>query len=279
MKLKEKFYMIGIRPKIKKFGHEIIDLDLDKNTSIQWAWWKNPRARVLPRLKDYNTLKKFINPGDLVIDLGAHVGDTTLPQALAAGKDGLSIALEPNPATFNVLDANSALNKDKTNIIAINAAAMPNDGEFIFQYNDPSLVNGGYQKGISIFRHASFFKITVKGINLSDYLIDNYPDRLNRFTFLKTDLEGGDYQAFLTLKEIIKSQMPIIQSEINGVMTIETRNSYIDDLESMQYKVYRLKGATIDELEALTPSMVNSDSTFDIFAIPPHKTNRFNLPS
>ena len=239
MKLKEIFYMLGIRPKIKKFDCDIININFSTNEMIQWAKWKNPRCRELPRLEeDYEILKKFIQPGDLTIDIGAHVGDTTLPPALVTGTSGLVIALEPNPATFAVLETNSKLNKERTNIIPINAAAMPEDGDFVFQYNDPSLINGGYQKGISIFKHASFFKINVKGVNLGSLLKREYNDRLKHLSFIKTDLEGGDYQAFLTLKEIISEYMPVIQSEINGVMRRETRRNYIKSLNNLGYDIY-----------------------------------------
>ena len=34
--------------------------------------------------------------------IGAHIGDTTLPIALAAGKKGFVLALEPNPYVFHV---------------------------------------------------------------------------------------------------------------------------------------------------------------------------------
>lgn len=269
MKLKEIFYMLGIRPKIKKFDCDIININFSTNEMIQWAKWKNPRCRELPRLEDYEILKKFIQPGDLTIDIGAHVGDTTLPPALVTGTSGLVIALEPNPATFAVLETNSKLNKERTNIIPINAAAMPEDGDFVFQYNDPSLINGGYQKGISIFKHASFFKINVKGVNLGSLLKREYNDRLKHLSFIKTDLEGGDYQAFLTLKEIISEYMPVIQSEINGVMRRETRRNYIKSLNNLGYDIYALKGYSINDLLSLDQSMIDSKETFDIFAVPP----------
>ena len=270
MKFKEWFYMFGIKPKVKSFGYDIVDIEFDHNKTCQWALWKNPKCdHTLPRIKDYSVLKLFLKSGDFAIDLGAHIGDTTLSMGLCAGKEGAVLALEPNPATYKILEANSKLNQDITNIIPVNAAAMDRDGHYVFQYNDPSLMNGGYQKGISRFTHASFFNVDVIGVNLSQLLMKDYKEKLNNLKFIKTDLEGGDFTAFLTIKEIIKKYMPVIQSEINGVMSSSTRNNYVQKLKDLNYEVFSLKNEHLESIQELTQERIDSEETFDIFAIPP----------
>lgn len=276
MKLKEWFYMIGLKPKVKLFGFDIVEIAVDKSLTCQWALWKNPKNHnSLPRIKDYPILKLFLQPGDFAIDLGAHIGDTTLSMGLCVGKDGLTLALEPNSATFRVLKANSELNLDRTNIEPLNLAAMDKDGSYVFQYNEPSLMNGGYQKGISRFKHASFFNVNVEGANLADLLNRDYKDNLKNLKFIKTDLEGADFSVFLTIKDIVKKNMPVIQSEINGVMSNSTRNNYINNLKELNYKVFSLKSETIDSIQELTQEMIDSENTFDIFAIPSSMINQF----
>jgi FkbM family methyltransferase len=276
MKLKELFYMIGLKPKVKSFDFDVVDINYGDNQTCEWALWSNPKCPALPRVEDYDVLKLFLKLGDFAIDLGAHVGDTTLPMALCVGKEGLALALEPNPATFKMLKANSKLNQELTNIIPINAAAMSEDGDYVFQYNEASLMNGGYQRGISRFKHASFYKIDVQGLNLSQLLTKDYSDRLKNLKFIKTDLEGGDYTAFLTIKDIVIKYMPIIQSEINGVMTQSTRNDYIEDLKSLGYQIFSLNNETLDSMQNLTQTMIDSKDTFDIFAIPENMIEKFN---
>ena len=192
MKFKELFYMLGLKPKVKSFGLDVVNISYGNNQTCEWALWKNPKCPALPRIKDCDILALFLELGDFAIDLGAHVGDTTLPISLCTGKEGLVLALEPNPATYKILQANSQLNQGLTNIAPINAAAMSEDGDYVFQYNEASLMNGGYQRGISRLKHASFYKIDVKGFNLSQLLTKNYSDRLKNLKFIKTDLEGSD---------------------------------------------------------------------------------------
>jgi len=268
MKFKELFYMLGLKPKVKSFGFDVVNINYGDNQSCEWALWSNPKCPALPRIEDYDELKLFLKLGDFSIDLGAHVGDTTLPMALCVGKKGLVLALEPNPATYEILQANSELNQETTNIVPINAAAMSEDGDYIFQYNESSLMNGGYQKGISRFKHASFYKIDVQGLNLSQLLTEDYSDRLKNLKFIKTDLEGGDYTAFLTIKDIVIKYMPVIQSEINGVMSRSVRDNYIRDLKAIGYQIFSLNSETLDSMHILTQAMIDSKDTFDIFAIP-----------
>ena len=56
-----------------------------------------------------DAIRQFVSPGDFVIDIGAHSGDTTVPMALAAGQGGCTLALEPNRYVFKVLAANVTL--------------------------------------------------------------------------------------------------------------------------------------------------------------------------
>lgn len=65
-------------------------------------------------------MRNFMRPGGTVVDVGANIGDMTLPMSLAVGEQGRVFAVESHPETFNVLCANLALN-GVTNTRPINA--------------------------------------------------------------------------------------------------------------------------------------------------------------
>ena len=44
MKLREWLYMFGLKPKVKSFGFDIVDIVFDDNQTCQWALWKNPKC-------------------------------------------------------------------------------------------------------------------------------------------------------------------------------------------------------------------------------------------
>jgi hypothetical protein len=55
-------------------------------------------------------MRAFLKTGDVVLDVGANIGDLTVPLAGAVGAQGRVYAFESNPDTFNTLCANLALN-------------------------------------------------------------------------------------------------------------------------------------------------------------------------
>lgn len=52
----------------------------------------------------------FLSTGDTVIDVGANIGDLTLPLARMVGESGRVYAIESHPDNMNILCANLALN-------------------------------------------------------------------------------------------------------------------------------------------------------------------------
>ena len=107
----------------------------------------------------------------------------------------------------------------------------------------------------------------------------HYKEKLNNLKFIKTDLEGGDYTAFLTIKDIVKKHMPVIQSEINGVMSTSTRNNYVQNLKELNYHVFSLSSETLESIQDLTQEMIDSEETFDIIAILPAMIENFKESS
>lgn len=71
----------------------------------------------------YYTLQR----GDIVVDVGAGIGDDTLVFSRLVGKAGLVVAIEANPTTFRCLKKTIALNH-LDNVIAINVAASDREG-------------------------------------------------------------------------------------------------------------------------------------------------------
>ena len=55
-------------------------------------------------------MRRFLREGSVAIDVGANIGDLTIPMAMMVGSTGRVFAIESNPETYNVLCANLALN-------------------------------------------------------------------------------------------------------------------------------------------------------------------------
>src|SRR5579862_6930532 len=75
---------------------------------------------------EVSLMRAFLSPGDTVLDVGANIGDLTLPLARIVGDAGRVYAIESHPEAFNILCANLALNAIR-NTRPINVFIATND--------------------------------------------------------------------------------------------------------------------------------------------------------
>jgi FkbM family methyltransferase len=123
-------------------------------------------------------------PGEVVVDVGAHIGLYTLNAARAVGPNGKVIAFEPDPQSFAILKENIALNH-LDNVIAINAAVSDTSGKKSFYAcTDPSL------SGFELQSEARLREVrTVNAVTL-DEILRSYG--INDVNWIKIDVEGAE---------------------------------------------------------------------------------------
>jgi FkbM family methyltransferase len=269
VKLKELFYLLEVKPRPQTYGYEVGNFALPKDGNIQYAQWLHPREtgkRITQESVD--ELRRFLSPGDAAIDIGAHTGDSTIPMALAVGKTGCVLALEPNKYVFPVLEKNSQLNPQKTNIIPLMFAATPEDAELKFQYSDAGFCNGGRFEGISRWRHAHSFELAVQGRNLQSFLRENYPQLISRIRYIKIDAEGYDSVILQSLHDLISGQKPLLKVEVYKGLSDEQRRDLYRLIARHGYKVHRVVDESNYLGEVLQESDLNKWRHFDVFCLP-----------
>jgi len=92
-------------------------------TSLSAALWIDPADHQA----EVRFFRRYLRPGDVVIDVGANVGLTTLAAAKAVGDSGRVIAVEPHPRIFRYLQNNLALNGVR-NVAPHNVACGETEG-------------------------------------------------------------------------------------------------------------------------------------------------------
>ncbi|MHC4396643.1 MAG: FkbM family methyltransferase [Planctomycetota bacterium] len=227
----------------REYGFEIKSFHLPKDGTVEYAQWLHPSEKPKEIRQDtIDSVRKFVSEGDTVIDIGAHTGDTTVPMAIAAGASGCTLALEPNPYVYKILEKNAGLNTDKTNIIPLNFAATEADGTFTFHYSDSGYCNGGYLSQIKNQRHGHRHQLEVQGLNLEKFLRDNYTERLQRLTYVKIDTEGYDKQVIVSVMSIIQDYKPVILTEVLRKLVKSERQELYDVLEGAGYDCFDYVG-------------------------------------
>jgi len=269
VKAKELFYMLGLRPKAQTYGFEIRTFDLNKDGKLEYAQWLHPRETPKQITQEsVDELRRFLSPGDVAIDIGAHSGDSTIPMALAVEKSGCVLALEPNSYVFPVLAKNAELNPQKTNIIPLPFASTNEDAELIFQYSDSGYCNGGQFDKISRWSHGHAFQLRVQGKNLPRFLQASYPDLIPKIRYVKIDTEGNDEAVIHSISELLSRYRPYLRIEMYRKLDDQQRRSLYQAVASAGYELHRIVSEDNCRGELIRESDLGRWKHFDAFCIP-----------
>lgn len=252
-------------PKIETF-------QLDGIGAIQFANWDNPLALPYHLNKPMvDFFKQFIKEGDLAIDIGANIGDTTVPIALSVGKSGLTLGFDPNPYVFRILKANANLNKDKTNLHAINCAISTAEDEFYFISSEASFSNGAISPTIESHHGKFVHTEKIKGVNLLKFLQENYEDWIPKLAFIKVDTEGYDKEILKSISDLVAKQKPVIIAESFGKSSDEAKMELYDVIAKHGYDIYYFADFDINaKVEKLRDrsDMTKWKKTINVYAMP-----------
>ena len=218
--------------------------------------------------------KKFIKKGDLIIDIGANIGDTTVPMALAAGSSGITFGFDPNPYVFKILEVNASLNKEKQNIIPLLYAITVKDEEFYYVSSEASFSNGAISPTKNSVHGKFIFPDKIKGINLFAFLEEPYNERLKDFSFIKIDTEGYDKEIIKSIPDLIDKYKPTIIAESFGENTPEEKVELYNVIAQHGYEIFYFEdfdiNAKIIKLEN-SHDITNWKKTINIYAVPINK--------
>ncbi len=138
-----------------------------------------------------------INPGDVVVDLGACVGEATLTFARKTGKNGLVVALEPDITNFLVLH-NLVIKYQLTNTITFLAGIGQKTGR-------TQLSIGGWNAHSTVLKGARFHGGRVVPIISWDDLVGTLA--LTHVNLAKINVEGAEIEALEGMTKILPDKI------------------------------------------------------------------------
>ena len=269
MKLKELPYFFGLQPGPKTYAYKVKRFELPSDGPVEYAQWLHPSETEKEITQpSIDALRKFLSPGDVAIDIGAHTGDSTIPIALAVGKQGCVVALEPNRYVFPVLQKNAVLNLENTNIIPLPFAATREDAEIEFRYSDSGYCNGGRFEGMSKWLHGHAFKLKVQGRNLQSLLQVDYLALIPRIRYIKTDTEGYECAVLRSVAQLIAQSKPYLKVEVYRKLDDEQRRALFRTIAQMGYEVRRVVSEADYFGEILGEQDMSKWRHFDVFCVP-----------
>ena len=183
-----------------------------------------------------NLIKKEIHSGDVVLDIGAHIGYYTLQFANLVGSTGKVYAFEPEPKNFELLKKNVQINKHD-NVVLIQKIVSDKDGivEFFISKFDSI--------GNKLFKSdESGSSIKVGSTTLDEY----FKDLKKKIDFIKMDIQGGEGKATLGMKNLLKENknLKIIQQWAPEPLKQNHTNpeDHLKFLQHIGYKFYEIDG-------------------------------------
>ena len=231
----------------QEYPYNVDSFNLTSEGKIEFANWSNPLVKPVSidqPLVDF--FKKFIQKGDLVIDIGANIGDTTVPMALAAGASGLTLGFDPNPLVYKILKKNASLNPDKQRIIPLQHAITVREEEFFYVSSEASFGNGGISSTEKSHHGKFVYPEKIKGINLEQYLESNHPDQVSKLTFIKVDAEGYDKEILKSISGLLKKHQPFIIAESFGKSSASEKAELFDVVHKLGYEVFYFEDFHVD---------------------------------
>lgn len=187
-------------------------------------------------------IQDWVEPGNVVYDLGANIGYVSLLLARAAGPSGRVFAFEPLPANQDRLQRNLALNPElKIELIAKAAADKEGTIPFALHASDDM----GKLQGA--FGEASGDRtIEVQTISL-----DTFAEQQPAPQLVKIDIEGAELLALRGMAGLLRTARPILFIELHGY---EAGRACWELLRAANYRLHWMQGeyasiASSDELK------------------------------
>ncbi len=169
-------------------------------------------------------LAKFLQKNDVVVDVGANVGDT-LAGLFDTNKHLEFVCIEADDTYFGYLE---------TNIAAIRKAGYDLKVTTISAFVGKALVSAAIERGGGTARASITQQGTVRSRTLDD-LLDQA--QVGRIRLLKTDVDGWDYDVIDSASRLIRNNRPLIYFELQ-YDNVQQYGGYLDTINRLEATGY-----------------------------------------
>lgn len=207
---------------------------------------------------DKKTLYSLAREGDVVFDVGANIGETSMRLASVVGEKGAVYAFEPDPSNYSKLLANLSLNSFQQ-LFDIPFALSDEEKEY-------------YMSNVSE-RNPAGKRIRSKGepdgsSKVKAVTMDSFVQKKNieKVSLIKIDVEGFEMRVLQGAKKVISQHRPTLFIELDDSNLKEQQSSakeLILFLEDLSYRIIRS-----DTGSAVTSLTDFSRSHYDVICTP-----------
>lgn len=214
--------------------------------------------------------ESFLLNGDVVIDVGAHVGRHTFPIVNLIAPLGKVYAVEP--LTMGQDSIRNSINLEQqqysSNIQVFPYALSDYEGEseFLYVVNNP-----GYS---GLLERTYDENVKLEKITVPVKKIDNVFSQLPSLRYIKIDAEGGEFNILKGASNTIKKFRPIVTFEF-GASSYAAYEVIPEEVfqfwSELDYSVFNILGIKLENEDAFAKSSINQH-IWDYIAIPTEDT-------
>jgi FkbM family methyltransferase len=171
--------------------------------------------------------------GDVVIDIGAHIGRYTIIASRRVGTNGKVVAIEAHPNNVEILNRNIKLNQ-LTNVIPLNYTAYSKETKLKLYLLGEELGNTGLNT-IKSNRSRTEDKFVEVNAYTLDYLLQLNQIREDQVNWIKIDVEGAEF-------EVLKGATNVLSKskDISLLIEVHAPDNYrpiLEFLTSYNFKI------------------------------------------
>lgn len=210
----------GLRVYTSPYGQKILYRPATLDKMVLWEQWG---------AKDYQTVT--VNEGDVVIELGGHIGTSTLSYAHRVGPTGIVYAIEALPENYEILKRNIARN-GITNVKAYHLAIVGDPSTTHVTLNANPYNSGGH----SIFRMSVGAEAT---FDCPAMTLEAFCRRegITRIDILQMDIEGAEFDILMNCNKTLLAAIREIMFEYHDAYAKpRTHQELLDLLHGVGFK-------------------------------------------
>ncbi len=155
---------------------------------------------------EYQLMPTLVNEGDWILDIGANIGQYTWLFSKLAGSEGRVFALEPIPATVEIL-ASVVRRAPYQNVTILNVAVSETAGIVAFDLPDVT------EEGLPNYFQA---RIAPRGAHRVYSCAIDQLDFPHRIALVKIDTEGHEEAVLRGMRRLIERDRPVLIVEGAG---------------------------------------------------------------
>jgi len=182
---------------------------------------------------------RIINPGLIILDIGANIGAHALPMALRAGPDGKVFAFEPTLFAVEKMRANLKLNPELNERIEIQHTLL-NDGISPPPDALPSSWSLARNSDPAAHpQHGGSYK-SLGDVDVTS--VDAFVERsgLSQLNLIKLDVDGNEWSVIQGARNTLKTHSPVILMEFAPDYDPPAFSSILEIFGELGYQAYSL---------------------------------------